>query len=58
LATGRPRIAAEVAAAEDLPRGAAFFVSFFFKVTIIKFSGRELHRPMLQRGGNVTKRGK
>jgi hypothetical protein len=34
LAIGRPRIAADVADACDLPRGADFLVAVFFAVTI------------------------
>jgi hypothetical protein len=36
FAIGRPRIAAAVADACDLPRGAGFLVSVFFAVTIQK----------------------
>jgi hypothetical protein len=59
FATGRPRIAADVATAEDLPRGAAFFVTFFFAITIsVKIFAANQSGQMLQRGGNVAKRGK
>jgi len=34
---GRPRIAADVADACDLPRGAGFLFSVFFAVTIQKY---------------------
>jgi len=53
---GRPRIAADVADACNLPRGAGFLVSFFFAVTIQKYFPAS--NPVRQERGNVSKKAK
>jgi hypothetical protein len=58
LLTGRPRIEAAVAAPGDLPRDTIFFITFFFTVTTKIYYGQNYDWPMLQRGGNVSKRAK
>jgi len=52
---GRPRMDADVADACDLLRGAGFFVSFFFAVTIKILLAM---MPVLQERGNVSNEGK